>query len=133
MATLRNYRMTCDFYALTRVDNDGSPVTQYVKVNSHPVKCNLDLTLSRGAKDALWTATVARPTDRTGILMVAGDSPTPPKTGYRVKMVTGPKGVFHIQGSVDEAWGANLSHYEAGVVEVSSLQYRGDMTNGGGK
>lgn len=133
MARLSNYRMTCDFYTLKRIDDDGSPITSYVKVNDKPIPCNLDLSLNRGAKDSLWVATVARPTDRTGVLFVSGSAKFPPKVGYRVKMVNGPAGVFHIQGTVDEAWGATLSHYEAGVVEVSSLQYRGDMTDNGGR
>lgn len=122
---LLNHR--CDFYDQKTVDDDGSPVTKYVKVNSRPVRCRLDLTLVRAGKDSLWMSSAARPTDRTAVLMLPPNVDL--KSGMRISMTRGPKGVFQIQGAIDEVWDYDsLHHLEVGVQEVASLQFRGSLT-----
>lgn len=119
--SLLNHR--CDLYDLRTTDNDGSPVTQYVKVNERPVHCRLDLNFVRHGKDSMWLETIARPEDRTGVMIFGPKEKI--KAGMRVKMLKGPTGVFSLQGALDEAFDFDsLHHYEVGVVEVSSLQYR---------
>lgn len=49
----------------------------------------------------------------------------PIKSGMRALITRGPKGVFHMQGDIGEIWDFDsLDHFECGVVEVSSLQWR---------
>lgn len=113
----------CDLYDLRTTDNDGSPITQYVKVNTKPVRCRLDLAHVRHGKDSMWMETIARPEDRTGVMFFLPTENI--KSGMRVKMLKGPRGVFSLQGALDEVFDfSDHHHYEVGVVEVSSLQYR---------
>lgn len=117
----------CDLYDQMSVDNDGSPVTKYVKVNDRPVPCRLDLSLVRAGKDSQWMPAAGKPTDRTGILFLKTDAPI--KSGMRIAMRKGPQGTFQIQGALDEIYGFVESHHlEVGVSEVPSLHWRGTKT-----
>ena len=121
----------CDLYDLVTTDSDGSPITSYVKINSTPIMCRLDLNFLRQGKDSLWVETAARPQDRVGVLFLMPNAPV--KSGLRAVMTSGPKGIFQLQGAIDEAWDFNkLDHFEVGVIEVSTLQWRGPVTQGGG-
>lgn len=120
----------CDLYGLTTTDNDGTPITGYTKVNTNPIPCRLDLNFIRQGKDNMWLEAVARPEDRSGVMFFMPNAPI--KSGLRAVMLRGPKGIFQLQGAIDEAWDFNsVSHYEAGVIEVSTLQWRGPVTGQG--
>lgn len=126
MSLIEDMPHLCDLYGIKTVDNDGSPITKYVKINAKPIKCWLDLIFSNPGKDSLWTATAARVDDRTGTLFLPANAPI--KAGLRLVMVKGPKGSFQVQGAINEAWDwDSLSHFEVGVVEISSLQFRGEL------
>lgn len=125
--SLLNHR--CDLYELTATDSYGSPVFTYTKVNSTPVRCRLDLSFLRSGKDNLWVEASAKPTDRVGVMMFLPNAPI--KSGMRAMVTHGPKGVFQLQGAIDEAWDFDsLDHFEVGVAEVSSLQWRAPVTGG---
>lgn len=120
----------CNLYDLVTSDDDGSPITSYRKVNTRPIPCRLDLNFIRQGKDQMWIEAIARPEDRTGVMFFLPDAPI--RSGVRAEIIKGPKGIFQIQGAIDEAWGFNsLDHYECGVIEVSTLQMRAPLTQGG--
>ena len=113
----------CDLYDLVSTDDSGSPIVSYKKINDTPLRCRIDLTFIRQGKDPLWLPTVARPEDRTGVMFFLPNAPL--KAGMRVKIIRGPKGFFQIKGAIDEVWGySELSHFEVGVSEVSTLSWR---------
>lgn len=117
----------CDIYDLVTTDDDGSPVTSYRKINTAPIPCRLDLGFVRHGKDQMWIEAIARPEDRTGVMFFTPEAPI--RSGVRAVMLKGPKGIFQIQGAIDEAWDFDsLSHYECGVMEVSTLQMRAPLS-----
>ena len=117
----------CDLYDLRTTDNDGSPVTTYQKVNAAPIRCRLDLNFIRQAKDPMWTATIATPEDRFGVMFFMPEEKI--QAGMRVVMLKGPGGTFQLKGAIDEAWDSNsLDHLEVGVAEVSTLQWRAPVS-----
>lgn len=114
---------TCDLYDLRSSDDDGSPIVSYQKINDKPIPCRLDPMLVRAGKDQTWLASVARVEDRTGVMFFLPNAPL--KSGLRISMVKGPPGAFEIKGALDEIWDFDsLHHYEVGVTEVSTLQWR---------
>ena len=120
----------CDLYNLEAVYTDGSPVTKYVKVNTKPIRCRIDLNFIRQGKDPMWMPTIARPDDRTGVMFFMPDAPV--KAGMRAKIIKGPKGIFQFKSAIDEAWGySSIEHLEVGVAEVSTLTFREPQSQGG--
>lgn len=125
MSFFSNLIHRCDLYESRITDNDGSPVARYVKVNDLPIRCRIDLNFVRQGKDSLWNATAARPDDRTGVMFFLPNQTL--RDGMRAEIVRGPSGIFQFKGAIDEAWDhRRLHHFEVGVVEVSTLQSRGE-------
>ena len=122
---LLNHR--CDIYDLVTSDDSGSPITSYMKINDKPVRCRLDLTFTRPGKDSNWMVAADRPDDRLGVMFLGKDAPI--KVGVRIVMLRGPQGAFQIKSGIDEIWDYDsFSHYEVGVAEISSLQWRAPKT-----
>lgn len=72
----------------------------------------------------MWTPEAGRVSDRSGVAFFAPTQIV--KSGMRVKMTTGPSGVFLIEGAVDEVWRPTSKHHlEVGVVEVPSQISKG--------
>lgn len=121
----------CDLYTLKTMDNDGSPVTSFFKVNTTPLRCRVDLNFVRQGKDQMWLPSVGRPQDRTGVMFFLPNAPI--KAGMRAKIVRGPKGIFEFKGAIDEAWDFDsIDHIEVGVSEVSTLTFRETQSQVGG-
>lgn len=118
----------CDFYDQVTLNNDGSPITKYVKVNDRPVRCRLDLVYVRSGKDSQWMPTAAHSTDRTGVLFLPTGIEF--RSGMRIHMTRGPEGAFQIQGAIDDIYGyTDPHHIEVGVLEVPSLHWRGEFSS----
>ncbi len=102
---------------------NGVPTSVWVE-RATGVKCFLDLNFIRKGKDPMWTPEAGRPSDRTGVLFVAGSAVV--KSGDRIVMTKGPAGTFQVEGAVDEAWRPTSRHHlELGVTEVPSQISKG--------
>lgn len=118
-------KQRCRIKYLKETFKNGVPVTEWaVRPDMGNVKCFLDLNFIRRGKDPMWTPEAGRPSDRSGVLFVAGNAVI--KSGDRIEMLRGPSGTFQIEGAVDEAWRPTSKHHlELGVIEVPSQISKG--------
>lgn len=122
----------CRLIAPVETSVDGSSVYTWQTVSgADSVSCFLDLNFLRKGKDSQWVEAAGRPKDRTGVIFFKGSQVV--KSGWRIEideeaypLTRGPKGMFSIEGALDEAWTPRKKHHlEFGVIEVATAIKRG--------
>ena len=115
---------------------DGSSVYTWQLVSGmDAVPCFLDLSFIRKGKDTMWVEAAGRPQDRTGVIFFKGTATI--KSGWRIEidndlypLTRGPKGMFSIEGALDEAWTPRRKHHlEFGVIEVATVIKRSAVSS----
>lgn len=118
-------KQRCKILRLQETQIDGLvQMTWSTVTGGDNVRCFLDLNYIRKGKDPIWTPEAGRATDRTGVLFLEPTAPL--KSGDRIEVLKGPKGVFSIEGAVDQSWTPNKNHHlEVGVQEVGNPLAKG--------